>query len=163
MTGQHTDLQESMNPESRADLDHRTLPAIQPADQTHDLQTGDVGAVLQRNRTLHDPWITNVHLVEFVFLRECMWCMWGSPGFYRCNSERQRRLVCGGERGRWCSSRNPVIQACPGQRKPETEGERIDYEFNIWSKNKTFFFLQTGDDEAETKEVAPLFIILCFF
>lgn len=50
MTGQYTDLQESMRPESRADLDHGAVPTIQPANHTHNLQTGDIGAVLQRNR-----------------------------------------------------------------------------------------------------------------
>lgn len=45
-----SDLQESMNPESRADLDHRALPTIQAANHTHDLQAGNVGAVLPRNK-----------------------------------------------------------------------------------------------------------------
>lgn len=50
MTGQDTDRQERAGPKSRADLDHRALPAIQSANHTHDLQTGDVGAVLRRNK-----------------------------------------------------------------------------------------------------------------
>lgn len=43
-----------MRPESRADLDHGALPAIQATHQTHDPQAGDVGAVLssQQNKTL---------------------------------------------------------------------------------------------------------------
>ena len=49
MTGEEADLQESASPQPRADLDHRALPAIQAANHTQDPQTGDVGAVLQRN------------------------------------------------------------------------------------------------------------------
>lgn len=39
MAGEDTDLQESVSPESRADLDHCALPTIQPANDTHDPQT----------------------------------------------------------------------------------------------------------------------------
>lgn len=44
------DPQESLRPESGADLDHGALPAIQASDQTRDPQTGDVGAVLHSSR-----------------------------------------------------------------------------------------------------------------
>lgn len=50
MTGHDTDLQESMCPESRADLDHRALPTIQPANHTRDPQTGDISAVLHEEK-----------------------------------------------------------------------------------------------------------------
>lgn len=39
-----------MDPESGADLDHRTLPTSQVSNHTHDTQAGDVGAVLHRNK-----------------------------------------------------------------------------------------------------------------
>ena len=50
MAGEDTDLQERVHPESGADLDHGALPAVQAANHTHDLQAGDVGAVLRRNK-----------------------------------------------------------------------------------------------------------------
>lgn len=39
-----------MHPESGADLDHCALPTIQAANRTHDPQTGDISAVLHRNK-----------------------------------------------------------------------------------------------------------------
>lgn len=68
MAGQDTDLQESVRPKSRADLDHRALPTIQPAYDTHDPQTGDIGAVLKRNREQRD--ITHLMNIWFSFFRE---------------------------------------------------------------------------------------------
>lgn len=47
---QSDNLQESMDPESGADLDHRTLPTSQVSNHTHDTQAGDIGAVLHRNK-----------------------------------------------------------------------------------------------------------------
>lgn len=50
MAEQDTDLQESMCPESRADFDYCTLPTIQSPNNTRDPQTGDISAILQRNK-----------------------------------------------------------------------------------------------------------------
>lgn len=62
-----------MRPESRSDLYHSTLPAIQPADHTHYLQTGDISAVLhkervgggRRNITNTCEWLMNIWLSLF--------------------------------------------------------------------------------------------------
>lgn len=115
------DLQERLHPESGADFHHGALSPIQPADLTRDPQTGDVGAILQGIQVSR----FNCYTPSTNDLRAKPAVTRSSPAFYRWNPESRRRLACGADETRWCSSESPTARACPGQRKPAADISRM--------------------------------------
>lgn len=60
------------------------------------------------------------------------------PEFYRQNPESRRRLVCGADEMRWCSSKSPGARVCPGQRKPAADISKM----LLWNtKSQRWHFL----------------------